>query len=121
MELKDLMKEVFIESRSEFDKIPSRCESAFEDWYSGIGKLIEVKYKLGIWAKNKSTVSDDSHGALTGCKLAVNQKVKRNYVESWDYWISEVSGDMVLIRTTERIDDPSYDDFWVSVNDIHAE
>lgn len=50
--------------------------------------------------------------------LSINQKVKRNYPESWDYWISEIEGEDVLIRTTENENDPKYDDFWVNVAEL---
>jgi hypothetical protein len=50
--------------------------------------------------------------------LSINQKVKRNYPESWDYWITEIQGEDVLIRTTENEDDPKYDDFWVNVAEL---
>ena len=50
--------------------------------------------------------------------LSVNQKVKRNYSESRDYWVTEIQGEDVLIRTTENEDDPNYDDFLVNVAEL---
>lgn len=50
--------------------------------------------------------------------LYIDQKVKRNYQGSWDYWVTEIDGDAVLIRTTEKMNDPKYDDFWVNVSEI---
>ncbi len=50
--------------------------------------------------------------------LSPNQKVKRNYPESYDYWISEIQGEDVLLRTTEKEDDPEYDDFLVNIGEI---
>lgn len=50
--------------------------------------------------------------------LSINQKVKRNYPESWDYWVTEIQGEDVLIRTTENEDEPNYDDFWVNIAEI---
>lgn len=50
--------------------------------------------------------------------LYINQKVKRNYPESWDYWVTEIQGEDVLIRTTENEDDSKYDDFWVNVAEL---
>lgn len=50
--------------------------------------------------------------------LSINQKVKRNYPESWDYWVTELQGEDVLIRTTENEDDPKCDDFLVNVVEI---
>lgn len=53
-------------------------------------------------------------------ELSIDQKVKRNYPESWDYWISEIDGEKVLIRTTFKKDDPDYDDFWVDIKEIRT-
>lgn len=50
--------------------------------------------------------------------LFANQRVRRNYPESWDYWISEIQGEDVLLRTTEKEDDPEYDDFLVNIAEI---
>lgn len=50
--------------------------------------------------------------------LSINQKVKRNYPESWDYWVTEIQGEDVLIRTTENEDDSKYDDFWVNIAEL---
>lgn len=50
--------------------------------------------------------------------LSINQKVKRNYPESLDYWISEIIGEDVLIRTTEKEDDPEYNDFLVNIAEL---
>lgn len=50
--------------------------------------------------------------------LSINQKVKRNYPESWDYWVTEIQGKDVLIRTAENEDAPDYDDFWVNIAEI---
>lgn len=50
--------------------------------------------------------------------LSINQKVKRNYPESWDYWVTEIQGEDVLIRTTQNEDDPKYDDLRVNVTEI---
>lgn len=50
--------------------------------------------------------------------LNINQKIKRNYPESWDYWVSEINGEDVLIRTTEDKDDEMYDDFWVNISEL---
>jgi hypothetical protein len=51
---------------------------------------------------------------------SIGQKVKRDYKESWDYWVNEIVTETgrVLIRTTESKDDPEYDDFWVSVKEL---
>lgn len=50
--------------------------------------------------------------------LSINKKVKRNYPESWDYWVTELQGEDVLIRTTEDVNDPLYDDFLVNISEI---
>lgn len=52
--------------------------------------------------------------------LKINQRVKRDYAASWVYWVTEMKGEQVLIRTTERIDDPEYDDFWVDINELRS-
>lgn len=50
----------------------------------------------------------------------LNQKVKRNYPESWDYWVEEIdlTNSKVLIRTTEDYNDSACDDFWVEVGTL---
>ncbi len=50
--------------------------------------------------------------------LSIDQKVKRNYPQSWNYWVSEIQGEDVLIRTTEKEDDPEYNDFLVNISDL---
>ena len=50
--------------------------------------------------------------------LSIDLKVKRNYPESWDYWVTEIQGRDVLLRTTEKLDDPKYDDFLVNISEI---
>ena len=49
--------------------------------------------------------------------LFVNQKVKRYNRKSW-WWVSEIQGDDVLIRTTENEDDSDYDDMWVNIAEV---
>jgi hypothetical protein len=53
--------------------------------------------------------------------LSINQKVKRNYPESWFYWVSEIVGEDVLLRTTEKEEDPECDDFMVNVSEIRLD
>ena len=50
--------------------------------------------------------------------LKIDQKVKRDYPESFDYWVSEIEGDDVLIRTTEDHNHPEHDDFLVNISEI---
>jgi len=50
--------------------------------------------------------------------LSINQKVKRNYPESWEYWVSEINGDDVLLRTTEDVNSPECGDFTVNISEI---
>ena len=50
--------------------------------------------------------------------FSLNKKVKRNYPESLDYWVTEIKGKNILIRTTENLEDANYDDFWVNVDEL---
>ena len=50
--------------------------------------------------------------------LTVNQKVTRSHHNSSVYWVSEILGEDVLLRTTENENDPEYNDIWVNISDI---
>jgi hypothetical protein len=60
------------------------------------------------------------HSTLKVNDISVNQKVgfKMGNKESKTYWVSEISGNDVLIRTTESENDPDYDDFWFNISDL---
>lgn len=79
-----------------------------------------ILYKHYLEAKKLIEAYEDqlNEALVSSNNLHINQKVKRNYPESWDYWISEIKGEDVLIRTTEDENDPKYDDFLVNVAEL---
>jgi hypothetical protein len=56
--------------------------------------------------------------AISITDLVINQKVKRASMYSSNYWVSEILGEDVLVRTTENVDDPYYNDFFVNIAEL---
>jgi hypothetical protein len=81
---------------------------------------LRIKNKITMDGKEilKEFELEKGYDPITTSDLSINQKVKRNYPESWDYWVTEMQGEDVLIRTTENEDDPKYDDFWVNIVEL---
>lgn len=52
--------------------------------------------------------------------LSIDIQVRRNYPESQVYWVSEVNGQDVLIRTTKDEDAVGCDDFWVNISELRT-
>lgn len=52
MAIKEALKMAFVDGRSEFDRIPSRCEEAFEEWYNN--------HDVCKQAINRMKMADDS-------------------------------------------------------------
>jgi hypothetical protein len=61
-----------------------------------------------------------SESILKPGDLTINQKVKRNYPESWDYWVTEFQGEDILIRSTEDENDPNYNDYLVNIAELRV-
>ena len=53
--------------------------------------------------------------------LKIDMPVRRYYPQSMVYWVTEIKGEDVLIRTTFDESDKNYDDFWVSIAELRPE
>lgn len=51
-------------------------------------------------------------------KLELNQPIRWTRAPGLSFWIHEIRGDEVLIRTTESANDPDRDDFWVAYDKL---
>ncbi len=79
------------------------------------------KAKALVDAYIKQIESWDANIHPNICDLKIDQKVHivaKFGTYDYDYWVTEIIGHDVLIRTRENINDREYDDRWVNIIEI---